>query len=305
MTTAALKVDEDANMWGHNPLKPRWSLFKQAKKKADLPPDIIKLMEGMKAYYVNSSTLPTLSNLNEKLNKDGKPRSNRSDGREAECLVMQAILSFTEFSTLRVGTPKANGSFVHRSFREIAEVAGLLSEKSTADNLIPSRRFWRAVRRLKLAGAFTIHRQYEKKPDGTKRARPAIKSLNHHFLVNIGKLTYKQLKKFRTWCTNELSKKAIAFANDNPGLKDAKDASNHLRLKQATQGIKTNQPKKKPAPELHESDSRKELKIAYNRDKLELITQLRSENSRKDVNWILKKTTELMPRFEDWEKLKR
>lgn len=298
-------TDKNANVWGHNPLKPRWHLFKQAKKKANLPPEITKLIEGMKQYYDAPNTLPTLSNLNEKVNNDGKPRSNRSDGREAECLVMQAVLSFTEFSTLKVGTPKADGSFAHRSFREIAQVAGLLSDRSTADDLIPSRRFWRAVRRLKLAGAFTIHRQYEKKPDGTKRARPAIKALNHHFLVSIGKLTYKELKKFRTWCTNKITRKENDYKLENPGLSDAKEASNHLRLKQAMSGINTHQVKKRKAPEIKESDQNKELKIAYNRDKLELISRLKSENKRKSTSWILKKTSELMPRFEDWEKLKQ
>ena len=139
-----------------------------------MPHFIQTLIDKVRDYYAKPSLLPTLANLSGKINKlSGKPRQNRSEAREAESLVMQAILSRTDFASLRVGTPLPNGRFIHRTRVEIATIAGMI-DKATG---LPAQRFWRAIRRLKLAGAIDIHQQYETQEDGAIRARPGIKEL--------------------------------------------------------------------------------------------------------------------------------
>ncbi|HDO1207543.1 TPA: plasmid replication protein repA, partial [Aeromonas salmonicida] len=163
-----------------------------------MPHFIQTLIDKVRDYYAKPSLLPTLANLSGKINKlSGKPRQNRSEAREAESLVMQAILSRTDFASLRVGTPLPDGRFIHRTMVEIATIAGMVEDaidKETKQLVNrPTQRFWRAIRRLKIGGAIDIHKQYETLEDGTIRARPGIKTVNMHFLVALGRISYEKL----------------------------------------------------------------------------------------------------------------
>ncbi|OSM50305.1 plasmid replication protein repA, partial [Aeromonas salmonicida subsp. salmonicida] len=94
-----------------------------------MPHFIQTLIDKVRDYYAKPSLLPTLANLSGKINKlSGKPRQNRSEAREAESLVMQAILSRTDFASLRVGTPLPDGRFIHRTMVEIATIAGMVED---------------------------------------------------------------------------------------------------------------------------------------------------------------------------------
>lgn len=229
------------NRCGHNPNRPEFHLFSEPDWSTSIPHVMRKLIEAVKGYYYAPlSTLPSLGNLNGRRNLNGDPRKNRSEARAAEVLVMRAILYFTEYASLRVGTPRADGSFVPRSCTELARIAGLLKAKASPEEQDePSKRFWRAFSRLRLAGAFDVYLQYEQKPDGSKRARPAIKHLNLNFLIALGAVSYEQLKKFRTHCSNMLKKSRREHREKFPTATDAATARDELRRAQGERGVFT------------------------------------------------------------------
>lgn len=229
------------NRCGHNPNHPEFHLFSDPAWMPSIPHTIRKLMDSAKAYYdAPLATLPSLANLNGRRNKSGDPRKNRSEARAAEVLVMRAILLLTEFASLRVGTPKPDGGFIPRSCAELAAVAGLLKKKASPDeDDEPSPRFWRAFRRLRKAGAIDVHLQYEEKPDGSKRARPAIKRVNPHFLIALGAVSCEALERFRTYCSNQLKKLRRTYRAEHPTKSDAAAARESLRRSQGESGITT------------------------------------------------------------------
>jgi len=191
------------NRCGHRPGSPAWHQFNEPETRKPLPHFIQTLIDKVRDYYAKPALLPTLANLSGKINKlSGKPRQNRSEAREAESLVMKAILSRTDFASLRVGTPLPDGRFIHRTMVEIATIAGMI-DKATG---LPTQRFWRAIGRLKIGGAIDVHQQYETLEDGTIRARPGIKTVNMHFIVALGRISYEKLKAFRTHCSKALKR---------------------------------------------------------------------------------------------------
>lgn len=229
------------NRCGHNPNRPEFHLFRDPDWMAGIPHTIRKLMEAAKLYYdAPLATLPSLANLNGRRNKSGDPRKNRSEARAAEVLVMRAILLMTEFASLRVGVPKPDGGFIPRSCTELAAVAGLLKKKAAPEeDDEPSPRFWRAFRRLRKAGAIDVHLQYEEKPDGSKRARPAIKRVNPHFLIALGAVSCEALERFRTYCSNQLKKLRRGYRAEHPTKSDAAAARDSLRRSQGENGVQT------------------------------------------------------------------
>lgn len=229
------------NRCGHNPNRPEFHLFSEPGWSTSVPHVMRKLLEAVKGYYyAPMSTLPSLANLNGRRNKSGDPRKNRSEARAAEVLVMRAILYFTDFASLRVGTPKADGRFVPRSCTELARLAGLLKAKADPQEPDePSPRFWRAFRRLRMAGAFDVFLQYEEKEDGSKRARPAIKRVKENFLIALGAVSFEQLKKFRSYCANGLKRSRRQHREQFPGADDAEKAREGLRREQGERGVFT------------------------------------------------------------------
>ena len=231
------------NRCGHKPSSPAWHLFKAPETKKPLPYFIQELIERVRHYYAQPTLLPTLANLSGKVNKlSGKPRQNRSEAREAECLVLEAILSRTDFASLRVGTPLPDGRFIHRTMVEIATIAGMVEDaidKETKQLVNrPTQRFWRAIRRLKIGGAIDIHKQYETLEDGTIRARPGIKTVNMHFLVALGRISYEKLKAFRTHCSKALKRDSDSHKQQFPDRHDPEIANRRLREQQREKGIK-------------------------------------------------------------------
>ncbi|MEJ6116310.1 hypothetical protein, partial [Aeromonas salmonicida] len=253
------------NRCGHKPSSPAWHLFKAPETKKPLPYFIQELIERVRHYYAQPTLLPTLANLSGKVNKlSGKPRQNRSEAREAECLVLEAILSRTDFASLRVGTPLPDGRFIHRTMVEIATIAGMVEDaidKETKQLVNrPTQRFWRAIRRLKVGGAIDIHKQYETLEDGTIRARPGIKTVNMHFIVALGRISYEKLKAFRTHCSKALKRDSDSHKQQFPDMHDPEIANRRLRDLQREKGIKTNPPSSTDkSPVMHDRDKRKEL----------------------------------------------
>lgn len=169
---------------------------------------ITRLLKKLEGYFSDAASVPLLAYRDDKKNLDGSPRQNRSEDREAQILILKAIIAALDFKSLRVGTYAVNGDFKNLPFEEIARRCGLTRpSKDPAQPLpVPSSRFWRGVGRLKRAGVLDIYEQYEETPDG-KRGRPAIKTVSEKFLRVLGSLTKNAMKTVR----NKVSRKVDEF----------------------------------------------------------------------------------------------
>ena len=286
------------NRCGHDPAKGEFDRYCQPLKKGRLPATLQALVDGAKAYYTSPGLLPTLANLNGKANADGNPRCNRSEARAAESLVLSAIIQFTEFASLRVGTPLADGGFKHRSCAEIARVAGLLAPGSTPEAPEPSQRFWRAFRRLKLAGAFTVHLQHEVKADGTKRARPAVKLLNPDFLIALGRVGFQKFKEFQSWCYNKIKKARRQYRERFPKAHDAAEARRRLAV--AGSGPKAMQKQRRGKADLPDANDEKELQRRYNREAAAYFAEIVTNNPGASYAEVNKLVRIKYPPYEEW-----
>jgi len=241
------------NRCGHDPKKPDLERLALPQPKNGFMLKMQQtLIERAQQYYHAPKTLPLLSNLSRKRNRDGTPRQNRSEGREAQCLVLSAILAMTDYCSLRVGIPQPNGSFKQRSMDEIARACGLVKPvKPTAENPapddVPSKRFWRAIAQLKRAAAIEIFEQYEETPDG-KRGRPAIKTVSENFLIALGRLSFAAFKAFRDECSKKLRKWRNQWRTAAPGEFDAAKAAEKVRKDQMRLGGSTRKPRKNQTP---------------------------------------------------------
>lgn len=286
------------NRCGHNPAQGEFERYCAPQTKRQPPKLLQALVDAAKDYYKRPALLPTLANLNGKSNADGNPRCNRSEARAAESLVLSAIIQHTEFFSLRVGTPLADGGFKHRSCSELARVAGLLAPGSTAENPNPSQRFWRAFRRLKIAGAFTVHKQYEIKPDGTKRARPAVKLLNPDFLLALGRVGYQRFKEFRDWCSNRIKKARKKHSEQFPAARDAAEARRRLAL--AGTGPKAMYKQRRGKADLPDARDENELQRQYNRQSAAYMAEVVRNNPGATYDQIRQLVRIKFPPFQDW-----
>ncbi len=286
------------NRCGHDPVKGEFERYCAPQTKRQPPKLLQALVEGAQAYYKSPALLPMLANLNGKANADGNPRCNRSEARAAESLVLSAVIQYTEFASLRVGTPLPDGGFKHRSCAELARVAGLLAPGSTPEAPEPSQRFWRAFRRLKIAGAFTVHKQYEQRPDGSKRARPAVKLLNADFLLALGKVGYQRFKEFRDWCSNRIKKARKKYRQQFPAAADAAEA--RRRLAMAGGGAKALRKQRRGKADMPDANDELEAQRRYNREAAAYSAQVVRDNpgaSYAEINQLVRIK---YPPFQEW-----
>lgn len=162
---------------------------------------ITKLLKRAETYFADPATVPLLAYLGGKRNRDGSFRQNRSEGREAEALILSAIIAALDLKSLRVGAYTKRGEFKNLSFDELAQRVSLTREKKDPESPdviehVASSRFWRGVARLKRAGAIEVYEQYEETSEG-KRGRPAIKTVSAKFLRLLGGLTQAAFKTAR------------------------------------------------------------------------------------------------------------
>lgn len=304
------------NRCGHDPASPAWHKFKQPAKKNKLPLIVQKLIEGIKSYYyAPHDVMPTLAALSGSVNKDGSCRKPRTDGCEPAVLIMQAILQFTEFASLRVGIPRNNGDFINRYCDEIAVVSGLVTDASSPDKVIPSQRFWRGWRKLKASGAFSVHKVYrviegefETKPDGSRapkmRACSAIKVLNPDFLVATKLITYAQLNALRDFCSAKLKKTQQTFVRKNPENTDAKKALNKLKMRQVLGGSVKNAVAKvnKTVSNIAKPSISSELKRQYGQELAAYASKLSESHPDKPPSWVRERAREKYHSFDIWVK---
>lgn len=281
------------NRCGHDPRKPNLSLFSIPKTARDIPFAMKTLINGVKRYFDSPHLLPTLFNLTGKRNNDGSLRSNRSEAREAEMLIMAALIHCTDFSSMRVGTPTDDDEFKPRSCVELAKMCGLAVK--IGDDWHPSRRFWRGFTRLKRAGAFDVFETYVIKSDGSKRARPAVKLINEDFLVSLGVISYRTLEGLRDYASAKIKKARDAFKRRFPSKSDAELARNKLRLRDA-QG--RNDPNAKPAEKITPPDRIE----SYNRARMAFLRSLQVCDEPLSPSAARAKLDREWPPFERWER---
>lgn len=171
---------------------------------------LTRLMKKAQAYFDDPASVPLLAYLSGKRNRDGSPRQNRSEGREAQGLIMVAMFAAMDLKSLRVGSYNERGEFIDMPFSELANRCGLARlAKDPQDpskvELVPCSRFWRGVEWLKRAGVMEVFEKYEETPDG-KRGRPAIKHVSEKFLRVLGGLTKAAMKKARDKSSHKVAK---------------------------------------------------------------------------------------------------
>lgn len=311
------------NRCGHNPAEPQFDRYSpKLKTGKKYPQQQQKLIDAVDRYYWEPERIPTLAYLSRSRNADGTPRQNRSEAREAQVLLIKAILSMTEFASLRVGTPLDNGDFLHRSCEEIARAAGLLrkdqalSDDPESKDLV-SARAWRHIKNLQRAGFVTLHQQYEIKPneyettpDGRRkpkyRARPAIKTVSRDFLISLGAVSAKSLEKFRrNRSSNVTASQAVYKAKYNPTLEvEAKAARDRLRFSQAMNGAYPT-PNQAPAPKAAKTSDQNAWEVKYNQARVEFMAQLLSDMPKKEHGSVTKLMREKFPPLDDWVRLQR
>ena len=213
---------KSGNRCGHNPAIPRGEYHRPDLKKS-LPSVMLSLIKGLKKYFHDPSLIPTLAYLYGSYNKDGSLSWNRSESRDGELDILTAIISYTDFSCYKVGTPCDNGDFIYRSHEEIARCCKMLED----DDRTPNSRYYRLIRNITKAGIITVHKQYVTIFNGTKyvkRAKTAIKSINPDWLLSLGILSSKKLEAFRIRCIEDLKIKQNRSYRRNPTTKDAQEA---------------------------------------------------------------------------------
>ena len=171
---------------------------------------IKKLLKRAEKYFAEPASVPLLAYLSGKKNRDGSFRQNRSEGREAEGLIMSAVFAALDLKSLRVGSYTARGEFRNLSFDELAQRVGLTREKKDPENPdiiehVASSRFWRGVARLKRAGVFEVYEQYEETADGL-RGRPAIKHVSAKFVRLLSGFTQAAFKNVRDKASRNVAK---------------------------------------------------------------------------------------------------
>lgn len=165
---------------------------------------VTDLIEKAREYFFDPASVPLLAYVSDKKNLDGSPRQNRSEGREAQSLIWSAIVCVMDYSSLRVGQPKKNGTFRNYTFDEIARMCGLTEPGANpGDPPVACSRFRRAVEVFKKAGAIEVFEQYEETPDGM-RGRPAIKTVSEKFLMSMGRISKLSMKRVRDKATKAL-----------------------------------------------------------------------------------------------------
>ncbi len=175
-----VQLSPSGNRCDHDPKNPRLELDYTPNRRGKLPAVITKCLENLQAYYYDRSILRPLAELDvsDKKVTAGK-RSNRSEAREAEVLVISAILHCMDLTSLLVGVPNSKLGFVHRSTYELAKMAGLLDPITDE----PHRRFTRCLSRIRRSGMMETTRTTFKTAHGTVRAGTAIKKVSDEFIV--------------------------------------------------------------------------------------------------------------------------
>ena len=187
-------------------------------------PHIIKnLIKGLQKYIDNPSLIAPLAYKKWTFNKDGSPTKNRLEARLNEASVLGAIISFTDFSTYKVGTPLASGGFINKDHEGIAHTCNMVNKDGK-----PTSQYYDTLHNIINTGIISIQKLYQTTADNTKRALVAIKTINPDFLISLGIVSAKELKNFEARCCKQVADKRAAYNEKYPKKKDAEEAADKV-----------------------------------------------------------------------------
>ncbi|WP_164707471.1 hypothetical protein [Metapseudomonas otitidis] len=158
------------------------------------PKILQRLQEEVRQYYRSPSRLPSLNAANR------SKRQQRSERREACILLLNAILEFTDLTSLRCGVPTSTG-FQSLTLAFLARYTGM-----------GERRMERAIADLKFANILTVAQPRQLQEDGSYRGLAAVKAVNSLLFGAFGLL--KWLKHERERASERLAKKARAHGGN-------------------------------------------------------------------------------------------
>lgn len=190
------RTNSGGNFCGHQPDAPRLQLVKVTTDK-NRPSIISELQIRVRQYYRAPRYIPSLDAAN------GSKRQQRSERREACLLLLNAILEFTDLSSLRCGVPTSSG-FISLTLDYLVQYTGL-----------HMRRAERAMADLKRANLLTVSQPRQLKDDGSWRGLAAVKAVNALLFTAFG--LHERLRHERDRAAKRLAKKAVKSGGNLSG----------------------------------------------------------------------------------------
>ncbi|SMF97823.1 hypothetical protein SAMN02949497_4792 [Methylomagnum ishizawai] len=170
---------KSGNRCGHDPQRPR--PFEPPKNHANRPLILRRIIERIRDYFRDPSTLPTLNAANR------SARQQRTERREACCSLLGALMHYTDLVTLRVGIPQADGSMAGIPMETKRDAEGRALVIGLAERAgLTVRRAWRSIADLKRAGIITVHPRCAKLDDVTYKGFAAIRAINRQLFNALG-----------------------------------------------------------------------------------------------------------------------
>ena len=182
------RENSGGNFCGHQPDAPRLELVRPTTDK--IRPKILAELQGrVRQYYRAPRYIPSLNSAN------GSKRQQRSERREACLLLLNAILEFTDLTSLRCGVPTSAG-FISLTLDYLVQYTGM--------NM---RRAERAMADLKRANLLTVSQPRQLQEDGSWRGLAAVKAVNALLFTAFG--LHERLRHERDRAAKRLAKKAV------------------------------------------------------------------------------------------------
>ncbi len=187
------RINSSGNRCGHDPKNPRLKL-PDSNIEDRLPLLLTLVTQRLRDYFNFPGLLPALNFSN------GSTSQQRSERRESCILILSAMLTRMDLTSLRVGYPSIDG-FSNFTAEYLSKQAGLSNSQTKG-----------ALRDLKAAGILTITRRSEKQEDGSYKGLAAVKCISRHFFTALGFVT--MLEKERLKASRRLKKKMADLAKN-------------------------------------------------------------------------------------------
>lgn len=219
------RINSSGNRCGHDPQNPRLKL-PDTNIEDRLPLLLTLVTRRLRDYFNFPGLLPALNFSN------GSTAQQRSERRESCILVLSAMLTRMDLTSLRVGYPSAEG-FSNFTAKYITKQAGLSNSQTKG-----------ALRDLKAAGILTITRRCEKQDDGSYKGLAAVKCISRHFFAALGFVT--MLEKERLKASRRLKKKMTEWAKNI--VTQVQHGNNQLSISALTSKVRNMKSKKPKVP---------------------------------------------------------
>lgn len=319
------------NRCSHSPSQPECHLVAQSMLGEDLPIAMQRFVQSVYEFYYQPAVIPALCNASMDagsiqmpgFDTSEKRYGTRSDGRDALTCVLLLLLKYTDFSSFKVGMPLANGSFMNRSFIEIADELNMVRPrqvisrfidktgnlvKNKITKMVPNRRFERAIEKLINAGILTVSKRYETqkfvvnhRTESIYKASTSEKILSADFISLISCTKPETLQTFINYRKAKVQEKREAFLRDMPELIVKKEMNSLMLAKKAK--IKQSQILKRTKKELHSRLKTQNIKPSALTKQYEdyVLSEIEAQyHSDVTIEWLLDKLTNEIPDYNTW-----